>query len=173
MKFFVLFLLCFASNFAISDSLKIGENIAGEVIHKIDAEKITNDIYTPNAYHFIKKDQSTPTCSLVDRKNQSNLLEIMSPEEMEYPNCNKIWRPIITKIGSDYYATYRYDVEDPKKVFTSSYQLVKIAKDGFYKCKQNDSINELLQQKKTNTSAAIRDVIKIIGCTPLADDRSV
>jgi len=151
-----------------ADGVKIGADVADEVIHKIDAEKIADDIYTPNAYHFIKKDQSTPTCSLVDRKKPNNLLEIMSPEEMEYPNCNKIWQPIIAKIGNDYFAAYRYDVEDPKKVFTPSYQLVKITSDGFYKCKQDDSISERLLQKKAKTAVAVVEIVKKIGCTAVA-----
>jgi hypothetical protein len=90
----------------------------------------------------------------------------MAPEEMEYPNCNKIWKPIIAKIGNDYFAAYRYDVEDPKKVFTASFQLIKITKDGFYKCKEDDSISERLQKKKAKSETAIKDVIKVTGCTP-------
>lgn len=166
MKFFVPFFLIFLNGFAMADSQKIGADVADEVIRKIDAEKIADGIYTPSAFQFIKKDQSTPTCSLVDKNNSNAILEIMAPEEMEYPNCNKIWKPIIAKVGSDYFAAYRYDVEDPKKVFTASYQLIKITKDGFYKCKEDDSISERLQKKKAKTETAIKEVIKVTGCTP-------
>ncbi|WP_061539155.1 hypothetical protein [Collimonas fungivorans] len=166
MKFFAPFFLIFLSSFAMADSQKIGTDVADEVIRKIDAEKIADGIYTPSAFQFIKKDQSTPTCLLVDKNNSNAILEIMAPEEMEYPNCNKIWKPIIAKVGSDYFAAYRYDVEDPKKVFTASYQLIKITKDGFYKCKEDDSISERLQKKKARTETTIKDVIKLTGCTP-------
>jgi hypothetical protein len=165
MKFFAPIFLIFSHNFAMAESSKIGADVADEVIRKIDAEKITDGIYTPSAFQFIKKDQSAPTCSLVDKNNSNTILEIMPPEEMEYPNCNKIWKPIIAKIGNDYFAAYRYDVEDPKKVFTASFQLIRITKDGFYKCKEDDSISERLQKKKAKTEAAIKDVIKVTGCT--------
>lgn len=168
MKFFALFFLIFSHNFAMAEDMKIGADLADELIHKIDSQKITEEIYTPDAYHFMKKEQSTPTCSLIDKHNAKDVLEVMSPDEGEYPNCNKIWKPVIAKIGSDYFATYRYDVEDPKKVFTPTFQLIKLTKDGFYKCKEDDSISDRLQKKKIITEAVIKDVIKATGCIPVA-----
>ncbi|WP_211441415.1 hypothetical protein [Collimonas humicola] len=132
-------------------------------------QKIDGQIYTPLAAQYFQGNDFMPSCSLFNREDVQKQLELIAPSEGQFGNCHQvITKPTVSKINADYYATYRYVVEDPRNEFTPTYQLVKLTKDGFYKCKEDSAINKSIDlsiKKKISVDGAVKSAIKKIGCT--------
>lgn len=174
MKIFTLFFLLVISHFAIASDSNFEKKIALQLqvkslVKLIPPQQISDDIYTPYAVQAIQESDIMPTCSLVDKNDVSNTLVLIAPSDGQFANCHKnIQEPLISRINSEYYATYTYVIEDPRSVFVTSYQLVKLTKDGFYQCKEDDAINVGISRKlkaKIKLKTAIEMVIKKTGCT--------
>lgn len=142
---------------------------AKSIVTMILPQQIDGQIYTPLAAQYFQGNDFMPSCSLFNREDVKKQLELISPSDGQFGNCHQvITKPTISKINADYYATYRYVVEDPRSEFTPTYQLVKLTKDGFYKCKEDSKIDDeisRLAKRKVKLDTATNLAIKKIGCT--------
>ena len=153
-----------------STDKKILKELGVETVDQlIQPKKVADGIYTPYAVWFTQSDDSAPTCVLINKDDFTNVLDIMSPSEGEFPNCHQtIDDPVISKIGKDYYATYVYVVEDTRSDFETRYQLIKLTKEKFFACKKDYEISKAIgknvKSKKMKLDAAIEKTIKQFGC---------
>lgn len=135
----------------------------------IPPRQIADNVYTPYSVHFVKAEAFAPSCFLLSKDDVHKKLELFSTgDDPDLPNCNQVRDPVITKNGLNYFATYGYDVEDPRKVFTAYFQVIKLSDGSFYKCKEDSKIDDevsRLVKRKVKLDMATNLAIKKIGCT--------
>lgn len=138
----------------------------------IQPMKVTEQIYTPYAAWFVRNNDIAPSCALIDKNDLNNILEIIEPSDGQFENCHQaIQEPVISFIRGNYYATYKYVVEETRAEFSEEYQLVKLTQDGFFQCKEENTIYEEIRKytngNKTKLASAIQNAVMKIGCTTM------
>lgn len=161
-------LLMIYSVMSFADELKIGSDDVNSIIKKISSIEVSDSVFTPIAYIYVKK-EGVRVCSLIDAVNKNHMFEIDSAEgQFGWPMPNDIKEPVISKLGSGVYATYTYINEDPRLQFNTFYQPVKLTKDGFYQCKEEDKIAHAIEHNlktKMPLQKAVDHAIQKVGCT--------
>ncbi|NMM37734.1 MAG: hypothetical protein HHJ09_09475 [Glaciimonas sp.] len=174
MRIFTFYFLMLISHFGIAANSDIEKNITSQLQVKslvtlISPQQISDHIYTPYAVQAIQGSDIMPTCTLVDNNDLSKVIVLIAPSDGQFANCHQVLQnPLISKIMGDYYATYTYVVEDPRAVFVTYYQLIKLIKNGFYQCKEDDAINARISRKlkaKIKLKTATEMAVKKTGCT--------
>jgi hypothetical protein len=143
---------------------------AKSLMQLIDPMKIDGEIYTPYAAWYIKAEDISPSCTLINKEDFSKTLEMMAPSDGQFGNCHQaLQKPTISSFGGNYYATYTYVSEETRAEFNTEYQIVKLDKRGFSQCKEEPAllkdIHKQLQKKKIYLSIAVQEAIRKIGCT--------
>lgn len=138
------------------------------IIQIIKSGNLSNKIETPIAVRYIKIGDSTPSCTLINKKNYSNMLELISPEKgLAFGNCAKnIIGPFSFSENGKHYAVYKYVVEDPRSLFTTSYQFIQLTNNQFFPCENNEQLHEYLDNysiKHGIKNSAIKAIDKY-GC---------
>lgn len=136
----------------------------------IEPKKVSAQIFTPYAVWFVRNNDIAASCALVDKENFNNILDMISPSDGQFGNCHQMLQePIISYIDGNYYAIYTYVTEETRAELEKEYQLIKLTKIGFFKCKEDVSISEEIKKnvdkKKINLSLAAINAIKKFGCT--------
>jgi hypothetical protein len=161
-------LLMIYSGMPFADELKIGNDDVDSVVKEISSVEVSDGIFTPIAYIYVKK-EGIRVCALIDVVNKNHVFEIDTAEgRFGWPMPNDIKEPVISKLGSGVYATYIYINEDPRLQFNTFYQPVKLTKDGFYQCKEEDKITHAIERNlkaKVPLQKAVDRAIQKVGCT--------
>jgi len=141
---------------------------AKTVIEVIEPLKIDGNITTPFAVRYTKNGDMAPSCALVDAVNSTRSLEMIGPSDGQFANCHRrLSAPVITKIGGHYFAAYTYVVEDPRAVFETSYQVVRLGDHGYWKCRADERISLLVAKLSAEGVAlnnAVGAAIRKFGC---------
>jgi len=140
-------------------------------IHTLQRPReIAKGIFLPYAVTFSITDPKwyTPGCYLVDRKDYTKTLMLLGSFNTGFPACGGIRGPVITYLNGGYFATYEYLLEDPKNVFRSFFEVVKLVNSGFYRCKEDLSFSlgiSRLIQTSLDVAGATQLIVKKYGCT--------
>jgi hypothetical protein len=143
---------------------------AKSLMKLINPMKVNGEIYTPYAAWYTKKEDISPSCTLINKEDFSKTLEITAPSDGQFGNCHQaLQKPTISRVAGNYYATYTYVSEETRAEFNTEHQIVKLDKHGFSQCKEEPAllkdIHKQLQKKKISLSIAVQEAIRKIGCT--------
>ena len=167
MKTIIFMCLLILANVAGAENLQIGKDEAVEIYTKTKPIEI-NNISVPIAYGYHTK-EAEGLCAIANAKNTIHALVLVDNGGERFPLCAGIKTPVITKIDQDFYATYPYYVKDLSDVpIRTAYQPVKLTKDGFYQCKEEDRIIDAIKHNlkaKMPIKKAVERAIKKTGCT--------
>lgn len=151
-----------------ADSIAEKIENASEVIQIIEPIYLSEKVSTPTAIRFIKKGDPTPTCQLINQEHLENQLDLVSPDEhAAFPNCARnIQGPVVHHIGNKYFAAYSYTIEDPKNIFSVSYQFINLEVGKFTVCNNDEQLDEFMKinQKKLGFKKSALNAIEKIGC---------
>ena len=143
---------------------------SNSLLEVIAPEKVSKAIYTPFAVRYIQNGNFSPSCTLINKDNIDNKLELISPENgNSFGNCaSPINKPTTFSINENKFAVYFYLIEDPKTIFTKSYQLVKLLTDKFVVCQKDNEINAYIENhaKKQGVKFSAKTAINKFGCQP-------
>jgi hypothetical protein len=167
MKTIIFMCLLVLVNVAGAENLQIGKDEAVEIYAKTKSIEV-NNIPIPIAYGYHTKD-AMGLCAIANAKNTIHALVIVDNGGERFPLCAGLKDPIITKIDQNFYATYVYYVKDLSDVpIRTAYQPVKLSKDGFYQCKEEEQITDAIERNlksKMSLQKAVDRAIQKVGCT--------
>jgi hypothetical protein len=152
--------------------------IEPEILKKLEASsvssiteslKVATNLRTPYVIRYLKNTDVAPSCALLSADKTHKIYEMLTPSDGLLGNCHGVInKPLITSVNDRKYATYTYSVEDPRKEFTKTYQIVQLEEIGFNICKEDIKLSEsitLLLEKKKNLNFAVSRSLQKIGCT--------
>jgi hypothetical protein len=140
-----------------------------EIVSVTESVKAANNLQTPYVIRYLKNKDVAPSCALLSADGSKKSYEMISPGDGMLGNCHgNIDKPLITSLGNQKYATYVYSIEDPRKEFIATYQVVQLQEKGFNICKQDSALSksiETLIASKKRLAVAVSISLKKLGCT--------
>lgn len=133
--------------------------------------KVEGNISTPYAVWFYKKGDLAPSCSLIDSKKKSVILELVGPsDDRQFANCaQKLKDPLIFKVDQGNYAVYSYVSEETRGELSNGLKIVTLKEDAFYLCKEDSKISTYIESNSNKHAVDITAVataaVKKLGCT--------
>jgi hypothetical protein len=174
MKYIICFIFLSISCFSYAESKFIDQGTmqaleATEVISVTESLKVGNKLQTPYVIRFVKNKDVASSCALLSVDESKKIYEMISPTDGMLGNCHgNVNKPLVTSMGNQKYATYIYSIEDPRKEFTTTYQVVQLQEKGFNICKQDSELSksiETIVASKNRLAVAVSISLKRLGCT--------